>query len=106
MVQVVLKNENAITVLKKIESNSIGAVVTDPPYNIGFAGHVWDSNNPLFNIWSECFRTLKHGGYLVAFGDHKRFHKTVAELESIGFVLISGMNWFYPNGTPRLPENR
>ena len=50
MVQVVLKNENAITVLKRIESNSIGAVVTDPPYNIGFAGHTWDSNNPLFRI--------------------------------------------------------
>lgn len=100
MAKAVIKNANSETALGKIENNSIDGVVTDPPYNIGYANHDWDTKNSLTAVWTECFRTLKPGGYLVAFGDHKRFHHTIIELEKIGFELISNMNWKYPNGTP------
>lgn len=100
MTQVVLKNGDSLEVLKTIQDSVVGVVICDPPYNIGYAGHSWDKKAPLTQIWNECFRVLKPGGYLVAFGDHRLFHKTITELEGIGFELISGMAWMYPNGTP------
>ena len=100
LAKVVLKNGDSERILSEISSNSIDGVITDPPYQIEFGDHDWDSDKSLRKIWLECFRVLKPGGYLVAFGDHRRFHNTVCELEKIGFKMISGMAWVYPNGTP------
>lgn len=84
MANLFLKNGNSLTTIKSILSNSVSAVITDPPYEIALAGHYWDINAILKPIWKECFRVLKPGGYLVAFGDHRMFHKTVADLYPSG----------------------
>jgi len=94
-----LINADCLDTLKSIESNSVDAQVYDPPYR-EVLDHYWDKNLNLFPIWKESFRVLKPGGYLVVFGDHRRFHRTICELEDIGFTLISGMAWTYNNGTP------
>ncbi|WP_162617148.1 DNA-methyltransferase [Litorivita pollutaquae] len=94
-----LINEDCLETLKTIKSNSVDAQVYDPPYD-DVLDHDWDKNLNLFPIWEESFRVLKPGGYLVVFGDHRRFHRTICELEDIGFTLISGMAWTYNNGTP------
>ena len=33
---------NSLLELKKLDSNSIDSVVTDPPYELGFMGKEWD----------------------------------------------------------------
>ena len=48
--------------MKRIPDNSIGAIVTDPPYGISFMGKKWDYDVPDVDIWKECFRILKRGG--------------------------------------------
>lgn len=94
-----LINADCLDTLKSIESNSVDAQVYDPPYE-EVLDHYWDKNLNLLPIWKESFRVLKSGGYLVVFGDHRRFHRTISQLEDIGFTLISGMAWTYNNGTP------
>jgi len=37
---------DCLDVLKKLKDNSVDAVVTDPPYGIGFMGKEWDNFKP------------------------------------------------------------
>ncbi len=40
-------NGDCIEELKLLEENSVDAIVTDPPYGIGFMGKEWDNFNPM-----------------------------------------------------------
>lgn len=77
--------------LSLLESESIDAFVTDPPYGLskepkieevlknwrdeksykhgsaGFMGKTWDSFVPNPDVWREVYRTLRPGGYCLAF---------------------------------------
>lgn len=75
-------NEDCFERFKKLENNSIDAVVTDPPYGIAFSGKTsntnWDNLTDkdyyelLCKFFSECQRVLKTGGYaLDVFWSHK-----------------------------------
>ena len=37
---------DCIKEMKKLEENSVDAIVTDPPYGIGFMGKEWDNFVP------------------------------------------------------------
>ena len=96
---VLLHGDSALH-LKSILTNSVAAVVCDPPYDIDYAGVDWDSALPDIAIWKECFRVLKPGGYLIAFGSPRTSHRLTVQLEQVGFILCGRLAWEYPNGTP------
>ena len=96
----VLKYGDSAKVLKSILANSVSAVICDPPFGIDYGGKDWDDALPDDAIWRECFRVLKPGGYLLAFGSPKTSHWLTVQLEKIGFILCGRMAWMYPNGTP------
>jgi predicted methyltransferase len=48
--------------LKKLPSDSVDCVVTDPPYGYSFMGKDWDRAVPSVEVWQECLRVLKPGG--------------------------------------------
>ncbi|WP_369675568.1 DNA methyltransferase, partial [Enterococcus faecium] len=60
--------------LARIPDGSVDSVVCDPPYGLEFMGKAWDKYTPLdFELWcakwaAECYRILKPGGHLLAFG--------------------------------------
>jgi len=56
---------DCIEVLKSMEDNSVDAVITDPPYELGFMGKAWDGTGIAYNVdvWRECLRVLKPGGH-------------------------------------------
>ena len=64
-----LLNGDCLVLLEKIDDNSIDSIITDPPYEIGFMGKKWDNSGIAYNIelWKECLRVLKPGGYLLSF---------------------------------------
>lgn len=66
----IVYNLDCIDGLKLLPDNSIDSIVTDAPYEIGFMGKKWDSTGIAYDVdmWKECFRVLKHGGHLLAFG--------------------------------------
>ena len=53
--------------MKPLPSNSIDAIITDPPYGIGFMGKKWDASVPALDWALDCVRVLKPGGHIVAF---------------------------------------
>src|ERR1039458_1508885 len=72
---------NCLTQLKKLADCSVDSIVTDPPYELGFAGKSWDSSGIAYSVelWGQCLRVLKPGGHLLAFGGSRTYHRmTVA----------------------------
>ena len=89
--------------LKELEDNSIDAVVTDPPYELGFMGKSWDSSGIAFNVevWAECLRVLKPGGHLLAFGGSRTWHRIAVAIEDAGFEVRDSIAWLYGSGFPK-----
>lgn len=87
--------------LKTLEDNSIDAVVTDPPYGLSFMGKKWDYDVPSTEIWEECLRVLKPGGYLLAFAGTRTQHRMAVRIEDAGFEIRDMIAWVYGSGFPK-----
>lgn len=92
-----------LDVLPTLPDNSIDAIVTDPPYELGFMGKSWDSTGIAYNValWKECLRVLKPGGHLLAFGGSRTYHRMTCAIEDAGFEVRDQMMWVYGSGFPK-----
>ena len=122
---------DCLNLLADLQTNSVDAVICDPPYGINFQGKRWDgraihdsaatttsrrrlSREEAFQYWacswaSECLRLLKPGGHLLSFGSPRTFHRLASGLEDAGFQLRDTLMWIYGSGMPksrRLPNGR
>lgn len=114
-----------------IQPNSIDSIVTDPPYGLtsivkrfgsensapnqygkdgsfarltkGFMGKAWDGSGIEYNIntWQECYKALKPGGYLLAFGGSRTFYRIACAIEDAGFEIRDTIMWLYGSGFPK-----
>ena len=86
-----------------IKPSSIDSIVTDPPYELGFMGKGWDSSGVAFQkeTWEHCLRVLKPGGYLLAFGGSRTFHRITCAIEDAGFEIRDVIMWLYGSGFPK-----
>lgn len=82
---------------------SVSAIVTDPPYELGFMGKTWDNSGIAFDptFWAECLRVLKPGGHLLAFGGTRTFHRIAVAIEDAGFEIRDSIAWMYGTGFPK-----
>lgn len=92
---------DCVEILRSFPDNSIDSIVCDPPYGIGFMGKDWDHSVPTEEWARECFRVLKHGGHIVAFGATRAIHRMVCVLEDEGFEIRDMINWLYFSGFPK-----
>jgi site-specific DNA-methyltransferase (adenine-specific) len=90
-------------VLRELEDNSIDAVITDPPYELGFMGKGWDSTGIAYSVelWTEVFRVMKPGAHLLAFGASRTWHRLAVAIEDSGFQIRDGIMWIYGTGFPK-----
>ena len=90
-------NGDMLKELDKIQENTIDAIVTDPPYELNFMGKGWDNAGVSFNkeTWAKCLRVLKPGGYLLAFGGSRTFHRIACAIEDGGFEIRDTIMWIY-----------
>ena len=92
---------DCVEILRSFPDNSIDSIVCDPPYGIGFMGKDWDHSVPTEEWARECFRVLKPGGHIVAFGATRAIHRMVCALEDEGFEIRDMINWLYFSGFPK-----
>ena len=89
--------------LRQLPDSSVDAIVTDPPYELGFMGKSWDSTGVAYdiNVWKECLRVLKSGGHLLAFGGSRTYHRLAVAIEDAGFQIRDQIMWVYGSGFPK-----
>lgn len=94
---------DCLEVMRELPDNSIDAVVTDPPYELGFMGKKWDSTGIAYNVelWQECLRVLKPGGHLLSFGGTRTYHRMACAIEDAGFEIRDCIQWLYSMGFPK-----
>ena len=82
-------------ILKTLPENSIDAICCDPPYGLSFMGKKWDYDVPSQEIWEECLRVLKPGGYLLSFAGTRTQHRMAVRIEDAGFEIRDMIAWVY-----------
>lgn len=90
-------------ILPTFPDASFDSIVTDPPYELGFMGKGWDSSGIAYDVevWRECLRVLKPGGYMLAFGGTRTWHRIAVAIEDAGFEVRDSIAWMYGSGFPK-----
>ncbi|HUU95518.1 MAG TPA: site-specific DNA-methyltransferase [Phycisphaerae bacterium] len=90
-------------VMAAMEPCSVSAIVTDPPYELGFMGKGWDASGIAYDreVWAEAFRVLKPGGHIAAFGGTRTYHRMAVAIEDAGFEIRDSLMWLYGSGFPK-----
>jgi DNA modification methylase len=92
---------DSVDKLKELDDNSIDSIVTDPPYGLSFMGKKWDYDVPSQEIFEECLRVLKPGGYLLSFAGSRTYHRMAVRVEDAGFEIRDQIMWIYGSGFPK-----
>jgi site-specific DNA-methyltransferase (adenine-specific) len=94
---------NSLDLLPTLADNSIDAIVTDPPYELGFMGKTWDNSGIAYSLelWQQCLRVLKPGGHLLAFSGSRTYHRMVVAIEDAGFEIRDMISWISNKTFPK-----
>jgi len=96
---------DCLEIMPTLEAGSVDAIVTDPPYFIGFMGKEFDK--PVDNIsvnvdmWREVLRVAKPGAHLLAFGSPRTNHRMVVAIEDAGWEIRDTVYWVHGQGFPK-----
>ena len=118
-------------VLFDLDDDTIDSAVMDPPYALvsvakrfgkegsapakfgkdglyarasaSFMGEDWDTGETSFSVdfWRDVYRVLKPGGWLVAFGGTRTYHRLATAIEGAGFDIRDQIQWIYGSGFPK-----
>ncbi|MDB4876419.1 MAG: Adenine-specific methyltransferase [Gemmatimonadetes bacterium] len=104
------------TVIPTLGEASIASVVTDPPYHLtgatrfgntrserGFMNKAWDGGDVAFNpeTWATVARVVRPGGYLLASGGTRTYHRLACAAEDGGWEIVDCLAWLYGQGFPK-----
>tara|TARA_R110002020_G_scaffold435716_2_gene645937 strand:- start:181 stop:1332 length:1152 start_codon:yes stop_codon:yes gene_type:complete len=95
---------NCFDMLDKLEDESIGSVVSDPPYLINFMNKGWDKEDNIAGspeLYKKLLTKMKSGAYVALFGHSRTHHHIMNALEKAGFELRDTLTWLYGQGFPK-----
>ena len=89
--------------MAELPDASIDAIVSDPPYELGFMGKRWDASGIAYDleVWRQALRVLKPGGHLLAFSGSRTYHRMTCAIEDAGFEIRDQIMWVYGSGFPK-----
>lgn len=90
--------------LLKLPDDSVDLICTDPPYGYSFMGKDWDKAVPSVDIWDECLRVLKPGGFAFVMSAPRSDVQwaMIDRLQQAGFRLdFTPIYWTYASGFPK-----
>lgn len=103
-----LWNGDCIARLAELKPNSIGAIISDPPYDLnsgggGFMGKAWDATGIAFEpaFWSLVHEVLRPDGIVKAFGGTRTFHRVCLAMELAEFLDLHIVAWTHGQGFPK-----
>ena len=106
---------DCIETMSGMEANSVDAIISDPPYLISFMNTAFDSQHKSLpgdnegqqmqawhSAWvKEAYRVLKPGGYLIAAGGARTYHRLASAVEDNGFEIRDCIMWTFGSGFPK-----
>lgn len=124
MLETKLYNDDCIVAMKKIDTNSIDLIITDPPYNLGnfmknrdtnlskmrenfFGSAGWDNmefyewENSMDNFFGESARVMKKGGAMIVFMAIIKVETIIKLAQKYGFYYKTTGIWHKTNPMPR-----
>ncbi len=99
---------DVLDALALLPSDSVSAVVCDPPYGISI--EPWDggdlASSAGFQAFSQAWATAVHrvlrpGGHLLAFGASRTSARLAVGIEEAGFEIRDTLAWLYGSGVPK-----
>lgn len=94
-------NGDCREVMATMAACSVEAIVTDPPYGLGFMGKGWDHGVPGAEFWEAALRVAVPGAYLLAFGGTRTYHRLVVAIEDAGWEIRDQIGWAFGSGFPK-----
>lgn len=79
------------------------AIITDPPYEIGYMGKQWDDTGISFmpSTWQKITKVLKPGGFIAVFASPRLYHHLAVAIEKTGVETYPFLTWEYDTGLPK-----
>src|SRR5699024_10964009 len=68
---------------------------------LGFMGKKLDGLPPSLEWAEACYRVLKPGGHIAAFGGTRTWHRLAVAIEDAGFEMRDSLAWLYGSGFPK-----
>jgi site-specific DNA-methyltransferase (adenine-specific) len=104
-----LYNADCLEILKQGPSDSIDALITDPPAGISFMGKEWDDDKGgrdqwiswMTDVMKECFRVMKPGAHGLVWALPRTSHWTATALENAGFEVRDVVTHLFGTGFPK-----
>ncbi len=95
---------DCLKVMDMIPTGFVDLIVTDPPYGLEFMGKDWDKVVPSIEVWKECFRVLKPGGFAFIVSSPRQdvLSKMIFNIQDAGFKTdYTSLYWTYATGFPK-----
>jgi site-specific DNA-methyltransferase (adenine-specific) len=95
---------DSLKVLKTFPKESVGCIVTDPPYGFSFMGKNWDKVVIPVPYWRECLRVLKPGAFAFVMSAPRQdvLGRAIGNLSEAGFNMgFTSVYWAYASGFPK-----
>lgn len=103
---------DANKLIKRVPSESVDLIVTDPPYNVTQENNLhtmgrrgiefsWDGDFDQVGWLREHVRTLRPGGTFVSFNDWKNLGQVAEALRILGMIPKRQLCWYKTNPMPR-----
>jgi len=118
-----LKNDNVFIDIKSYEDKFFNTIFCDPPYNLSSVWYIdtdgkykIKKKSDFMNKWngldetdldlffSESFRTLKYGGYLLMFGMDRQLAPFTYYAVKNGFEVQQSLYWYYISNFPKATD--